>query len=227
MFIPSLNILGAGGIGKIPTITYNGYVQNSSPSDPEDYTLSFGDEANRDVVVVVISGRNNGSLTSVTIGGQSATIVVGDDIGGFCWLAQATGVTGTSGTVTVDWDQTPEAAVISSYSIYNVSSTTPVSTGADTQTGVTTSYASDITGASGGVVISAFGANDGSGVGGTTWSTTDSQSITEDYDVSSSGNSQNPVSGSRIEACTSDNFRMIWSSTANLNSVTTVHAAWK
>lgn len=114
------------------TITYN--ANSTDTVDRSTYTfagISFGTTTNRNCVAVVFGTRANSArtVTSVTIGGVSATLVEtanqttgGADISS---MYVASGVSGTTGDIVITMSNTMLRMVVASYSIYNTFSCTP------------------------------------------------------------------------------------------------------
>lgn len=117
------------GRPPLPSSTYNDSA--SSTADLTTYTfnsVSFGSETDRSAVVIAygFSGSGSRNLSSATIGGQSANIVLnGAGATDGSGLVYATGVTGTSGTVSITMSGACVRMGILCWSLYNLNSTTP------------------------------------------------------------------------------------------------------
>lgn len=120
----------------LPSSTYNDSA--SSTADLTTYTfnsVSFGSETDRNAVVIAYGFAGSGgsrNLSSATIGGQSANIVLNGagSIDG-SGLVYATGVTGTSGTVSITMSGACARMGILCWSLYNLTSTTPHDSASD------------------------------------------------------------------------------------------------
>lgn len=141
------SIQGAGGFSSTPsgnpTITYNNYYTQAKVSTASSVTftsVALG-TATSDRLVAVYFGTgttNTGQVTAVTIQGISATQAVRSGTGNsnvtnVIWYA--TVPTGTTGDVVVTFSTTwgnTTAGILSSVSIYDLASTTPIT--ASTQT---------------------------------------------------------------------------------------------
>lgn len=192
------SLQGAGGFSSTPsgnpTITYNNdYVINKvSASTTATFTsVALGTAAtNRVVAVYFGSGQvNNGIVTDVTIQGITATLAVraiATNSPSVNVIYYATVPTGTTGDVVVTYSTTWGAtsiAYLSSVSMYDLSSTTPIT--ASTQTaadGVSPSLSVTLTPSSGAVLFAAWRA--GAVAAGSTSSWTNA---TEQTDLLSGG----------------------------------------
>lgn len=132
------SIQGAGGFGGVlPSITYNNYYTVAKVSADSTVTFTSVDlgtaAADRLVAVYFGTGTTNaGQVTAVTIQGISATQAVRSGTGnGFVTnvIWYATVPTGTTGDVVVTFSTTwanTSLGVLSSVSIYDLASTTPI-----------------------------------------------------------------------------------------------------
>ena len=116
--------------GGPPTINYEGYKSNASNLSTYTFTLvPIGTESGRDAVIIQAGGRGTGDITSVTIGGTSATEMGKEDGNGdsqgFYYLE---GVTGTTTTVVVTCDAKMSRLLCSAWSASDIASYTPYDT---------------------------------------------------------------------------------------------------
>jgi hypothetical protein len=169
-------------------------------------TVNFGaDVANRYIVVAAQTDGGNHSISGVTIGGVTATLVVQNGNGGTeqvsLWIAQPTG---TSGTVTLTMATAPLAAGVMVYRMTNPSSATAYHTA--TGTGVSGVISMNLNIPSGGAGIAAAGEHTTSPVPGTkAWSglTKDFEADTWAYDDITSAHGGTPGTTQAISATSS------------------------
>jgi len=207
------------------SIVYTDRYVEESPGTTTTYSgLSFGTATNRNVVAVFIGGRNDAAISSVTIGGQPASLAYGQGTGGFSYIYYATGVAGTSGDVVVDWSTLPNVAGVGVYSLYNLDSVDPVDGGVIYTAGASSLTVSGIAGGAGGVGLAGTGVND-SNLGSQTFSATDSQSITEIWDEATAGS--NSWAGAALYDVTSDNFDVTVTYSEDRNNPSLAVAVWK
>ena len=207
------------------------YVYEAPPATSTYSSLSFGTEANRNVIAIYIGGRSGAAINSVTIGGQEATLAYGDGTLGFSYIYYATGVDGTSGDVVIDWSTVPGVAGVAVYSLYNLDNVDPVDGGLVRQDSSTTRptslTVSGITGGVGGVGLFGTGVNDAS-FGTNTFSATDSQSTTQIWsEIILGGGVANSWAGGAIYEVTSDNFDVIVTYSEERNAASMATAIWK
>lgn len=112
-----------------PTYTYNTRSIDGSTSTAHTFTnLNIGAADPTRFVVIGVAMRTGGAISSLTIGGNAATALVtsgGNAIGSHFYGLSVS--TGTTATVVVNHG-TNSTCLVSSYSLYNLASTTPVST---------------------------------------------------------------------------------------------------
>lgn len=112
-----------------PTYTYNTRSIDGSTSTAHTFTgLNIGAADPARFVIIGVAMRNGGSISSLTIGGNAATALVtsgGNAIGSHFYGLLVP--SGTTATVVVNHG-TNSTCLVSSYSLYNLASTTPVST---------------------------------------------------------------------------------------------------
>ena len=127
--------------------TYNG-VQNSNSGSTWTYTNApIGTADATRLVVVEISARGAAtSISSVTIGGNAATLVVGQGSGDGVFIYKLAVAAGTTATVVVNFGASNTGS-IAVYSLYNLSSHTQSATMA------VASESGTITVQAGGIVI--------------------------------------------------------------------------
>lgn len=171
-------VFAAAGVGEITEGTPR---EATSTADSASYTFSSVDidaaAANRQVVVCYFIGRSGVgafSLSSLTVGGVSATELVGLMGAGNAYrvgIAIAEVPEGTTADVVVTPSISGNRAAVAVYPIYGAS-TTALDTGTDTGADP---LSDTLTTAKNGMVIAC---NVGGGGGATTWS-----NITEDFDA--------------------------------------------
>lgn len=133
-----------------PTIYVGGNSSSTSASSTHTYSsLDIGSaptSGNRVVIACFGAGGSSRTVSSVTIGGVSATVVYGYGNVAADWngnrnsaLAYVTLNTGTTATVAVTWSGSISACGCQIFSISGVNSTTPVASGSSTATATTVS----------------------------------------------------------------------------------------
>lgn len=140
------------------------------------------DVANRVVVVAVANRASTGSetISSVTIGGVTATPVTGSFLAGGAsalmsgGIFYATGVSGTSGDVVVTWSGNVASSMLS---VYNVITATPTPTFGDSVGGPGTGLTKTLTVPASGYGIGMYGQRNGSGAVTWTNATRDFQAV--------------------------------------------------
>lgn len=159
------SLQGAGGFSSVlPTITYNNYYLQAKVAASSSITFTAVDlgtaTSDRLVAVYFSTGTSNsGQATAVTIQGISATQAVRSGTGNVnvtnvIWYA--TVPTGTTGDVVVTFSTTwgnTQNAFLSSVSMYDVASTTPITASA---TGNTSSLSGTLTPDADAVLFAAF-----------------------------------------------------------------------
>lgn len=189
------------GGGTAASVSYRANYSNTS--DLSTYTFTscdIGTDTNRSIVVVAVHATRGSSfsVSSVTIGGVSATQVNSSGSSLITSVWYAAGVTGTTGNIVVTMSGATTRCLIGVYALYNLRSNTPVDS--DTTFSISgTSLSRTINTRLDGVII---GAGSSSSSGRTyTWT-----GATENYDTV-------------IEAAASFSAA---SATTSSNSVTTV-----
>ena len=133
-------------------------------------------------IVVAVSGEETGAartISSVTVGGVSATVVVSANAGGNTNLAAlyvATVPTGTTGDIVVTWSGGVNTCAVDVYRLIN-SKSTANATGTDTTVGASEEETASIYVPGGGVAIAAWTTDSSAGTRTTTWT-----NITEQTD---------------------------------------------
>lgn len=197
----------------------------SSATDASEYTFSsqnLGDAAADRYIIVAVGSRDSGttsqSISSVTVGGVSATIVVqqrnsatNTDVAG---LAIAAVPNGTTGDVIVTFSETMLRCSIALYRATGLSSATPTDNGSSTATAPT--YAIDVL--AGGFAIGT--ANSGVNSGTATWT-----NLTEDYDALVTGEYLNYTGASDTFETEQTNLAVTCTFTSSTNPVG-VFASW-
>ena len=183
-----------------PPPTVKTYITGASSSGyTTSYTFSstsIGTASSDRLVVVVVEGRQavvDRTVSSVTIGGVSATIVSATNVSGRypgC-IAYLTVTSGTTADIVVTFSgSTGSGCAIQVYTLTSLSSTTPVDSD---QSGTVASPASvTLTTSSQGALIAGVGGNGGA-TGSISWT-----GPTEDYEVS-------PATGFRVGSASKDN----------------------
>lgn len=149
--------------------------------------VTFGDEEAKRLIVCV--GRNNiQGLTSCTIGGVAASILLNvGNVNVKSWIAAAEAPIGTSGTILFGFSgATVMAAAV--YSLYGASALTPFATGSDTSNPL----AAALNVPANGVVLA--GAGDAIAGASSSWA-----NVTEDVDVIWAGSSQISAASAEVE----------------------------
>lgn len=189
------------GGGTAASISYR--ANYSSTTDASSYTFTsadIGTATDRSIVVVAVHATRGSSfsVSSVTIGGVSATQVISSGSTLVTSIWYASGVTGTTGNIVVTMSGATTRCLVGVYALYNLRSNTPIDsdqTFAISGTGLTRTINTKVDG----VII---GAGSSSSSGRTyTWT-----GATENYDTV-------------VEAAASFSAA---STTTSSNSVTTV-----
>lgn len=119
-----------GASGVLPTFSYIG--QQTSNSDLTTYTFAASDigtaDASRLVVVGVMGSNSSNIFSSGLIGGVSVSIVAQSRA---TCLISASVPTGTTGDIELTFAGGQTRAVIGVWALYNLSSTTPIDTDAN------------------------------------------------------------------------------------------------
>lgn len=128
-----------GGGGSGTTLTYlNNYAEEGTTTSSIQFeSVDFGAEAIDRYIIVGYSTRNDTrTITAVTIGGISATILVQDTNGNTTTgMAMAAVPTGTSGDVVVTLNGTADAHYLGVWSATGLASATPVATAVSNSSG--------------------------------------------------------------------------------------------
>ena len=117
------------GGGEIASLSYR--ANYSDTTDASTYTFTsadIGTATNRSLVVVAIHAFGN-AVTSVTIGGVSATRTVREGANAIVELWQASGVSGTTGNIVVNISGGSTRCLVGVYALYNLRNNTVVSSG--------------------------------------------------------------------------------------------------
>jgi hypothetical protein len=124
--------------GVVPTITY--ITNLTSDVNLISYTFSNVNWGSAGFIVVAAAGRQSSaaSVTSVTIGGISATLLVGREGTNNRIALYGATMTGTSGNIVITFSQGQVTAGIGVWRLNNLKSTTPVSTNSNTSNFVAT-----------------------------------------------------------------------------------------
>lgn len=135
---------GGGGGGTVPTVSFTDSDVDATNKTTYTFTSKAIGTADASryvcVVAVNVASVNQRRLSSMTIGGSAATLITRPSAG----EKRATGIacrtvtTGTTATIVVTLTGQAEGCYILVYSLYNLNSTTPLSSGT---TGYTTSDA--------------------------------------------------------------------------------------
>lgn len=113
------------GGGTPASVSYR--ASYSSTTDATSYTFSaadIGSATNRSLVVITLHYANNVGVTSVTIGGVSATSVRQVGAGLMTNIFSAAGVTGATGDIVITLAGTAARCLVGVYALYNLRSTT-------------------------------------------------------------------------------------------------------
>lgn len=152
--------------GKPPaTMTLTDTSTNTSSSNTHTHSsMSFGDADPSRYMVIAIAATISSLLTSVTIGGITATLI--DVSGTQCYLYGADVPTGTSGSVVLTVASPGFGqSVVALYSLINLVSTTAT----DTDTNSTSPVATSVSANGGGFVLAAAFINDVTNTGSPAW----------------------------------------------------------
>jgi len=112
----------------VPTITYiTNLIDNAAPNPTTFTSVNWGAPG---FIVVAAAGRQSSaaSVTSVTIAGVSATLLVGREGTGNRIALYGATMTGTSGNIVVTFSQGQATSGIGVWRLNNLKSTTPIST---------------------------------------------------------------------------------------------------
>jgi hypothetical protein len=113
------------GGGNPASVSYR--ATYNSTTDASSYTFTsadIGTATDRSIVVVAIHYRSS-SISSVTVGGVSATQVVSVGAGLNTAIYRASGVTGTTANIVVNLSGTASRCLVAVYALYNLRSNTP------------------------------------------------------------------------------------------------------
>lgn len=207
------------GGGNAASISYRANYR--STANATSYTFSssdIGTATGRSIVVVAVhSWRSTSfSVSSVTIGGVSATNVgsAGTQPRTELWYAE--GVSGTTGDIVVTMSATTERCLVGVYALYNLRSNTPNFSG--TSSGLSSGLNRTVNTTVNGVIVGAASAN----ASGRTYTWT---GATENYDtVIESFNSYSAASGTTTSnTATTVSFTLAGGSTG----LSYVLASWR
>lgn len=195
----------------------------ADPAALTTYTFSsvnFQTESGRSLVVVAIGGQSGSNLqvSSVTIGGVSATSVDNSGNGQATAAMYQAAPTGTSGNVVVTFSGGQSGAGIAVWSLYNLASTTKktsVANTAATQTVRTLSLNTAI-----GDVILAYSSNRDGGTPTYTW-----VGVTEDADAAFDGSNTHSA-GSHVATSAETPRTITATASESCNNMAGVAATW-
>lgn len=117
----------ASAAATLPTIVYGGANSTSAGISSGSLSLGIGTADPTRLVVVGIVDNSTTGVTAVTIGGITATKIIGISTGGTnasLWAATVT--TGTTATVAFTLSSGSAGAAVVAWALYNLSSTTAV-----------------------------------------------------------------------------------------------------
>lgn len=214
----------------VARLTYNGYFSASSNTTQSSVTVSsvgFGNESPDRIVVVCIVGTITGSgsageISSVTIGGTAATLAIQSTADyRYSGIYYRVVPTGASGNVVVNTtaNNGTSGVQVYSYSLYNVSNTTPVDTEIhqSTLTGTSPSRSVTATLVNNSVAIGLWSAGVVGATGGATWTNLTEDTDTNDASSTVASQARLPV-GDRTITCTNTD--------TSVNRPTLLVAAW-
>lgn len=212
---------GVGFAAQAPSRVFSALYANAASLTTYTFTsVNFQTEAGRSLVVVA-AGAHSGSnlqVSSVTIGGVSATQVDTSGNGLATTAMYQAAPTGTSGDVVVTFSGGQSGAGIAVWSLYNLASTTKkasVANTAATQTVRTLSLNTAI-----GDVILAYSSNRDGGTPTYTW-----VGVTEDADAAYDGS--NTHSAASFVATSAETPRTITATASEVcNNIAGVSATW-
>lgn len=191
----------------------------SNTNDQSSYTFAasdIGTATDRSLVVVAIH-YGSSSISSVTIGGVSATQVVAVGAGLNTAIYRAVVASGSTADIVVTMSGTALRCLVSVYALYSLTSTTPVDSSTTVAISGGSSLSRTIDTRTDGVIIGAASAN----VGGVTFTWTGS---TERYDTSlESAHSYSGAGGST----TSNTTTTVSFTTTGSSGLTYAIASWR
>lgn len=158
-----------------PSVTYNNSYSSTTNASSYTFSASAIGTADSTRLVVVVAHTNNlsASVSSMTIGGISATSAVSAGSAQLVSIWYAIVPTGTTADIVLTLGATSNNAVIGVYSLYHIVSTTPTTSNNLTVGG--TSNATNTSVKKDGIIIA--------GITGSTNSTTTWTNATENYDT--------------------------------------------
>jgi hypothetical protein len=138
--------------------------QTGSASNAGTYTftdMAIGEAYDSRIVVVAVhSDGGNAALSSVTIGGNLATIITTGSTAPRCALAYLVVPTGTTATIVINWSTGVGRTGVATWSLTGMGSSTPIDTDAPATTTTTASVVTlDLPTGSFGVAAASHGGN--------------------------------------------------------------------
>lgn len=223
-----LKLLGANVsiIGTSPSVSYVTVV--SSTTDASTYTFNSTNIGIADAtrLVVVCIATNSGSVRTinrVTINGATATLIQKSDGGSLNSKAGMYALavpTGTTADIVVNMSNTEGRCIVHVYALYNLTSTTPVTSNVS-QNAASTSRTLTVAGNAGDVVLG-FSIFDG-GTRTSTWSNTAGVVGNNEF-ITSEGFVDTSVA-SCVAASSSGGVTITWSGTAS--AICLIAARWR
>lgn len=153
--------------------TYNDTVNRTSYT----FTASdIGTETGRDQIVIAVH-TGGGSISTITVGGVSATRISGTGAGLNVALWRVGGVTGSTADIVISLSSTADRCLVAVYALYDLISTTPVDSDSTFALSGSSGLSRTINTRTDGVVIAMASSN----ASGRTFTWT---GVTENYDTS-------------------------------------------
>lgn len=169
--------LRAGTYKKAASVSYR--ATYSSITDASSYTFTasdIGTATDRDQIVLAIH-TGSGTISTVTVGGVSATRITGTGVGLNVALWRVGGVSGSTADIVVSLSSSALRCLVAVYALYDLVNTTPVDSTVGVAISGATSLSSTIDTRTDGVIIAMGSSNAGSRT--FTWT-----GVTEHYDTS-------------------------------------------
>lgn len=204
-----------------PSISYITVVSDDSNLTTYTFSgVSFGSSTERSLVIVGVSGRqgSNIQVSSVTIGGTSATEITKSNAENACTGIYAAAATGTSGNIVVTFNSGADAAAIGVWAAYNLTSTSAFSSASANDT--LTTVSANINTPSSGIVVAVGSINSGT-LRTVTWT-----GVTERYDAAFS--STRTYTGGDFTTTSGESPRSIsYLASGSVNNLAISSASWR
>jgi hypothetical protein len=131
--LPGLAGISGFGVIKPTTVTYQAFASSNSALQTYSFaSQAFGTASTDRVIIVYVAAENSGTISSATIGGISATILVQQTSGAVtAGIIAAAVPTGTTGTVAVTMAGTATSCGVGIWSSTGLSGAVATATGSN------------------------------------------------------------------------------------------------